>query len=123
MKVDVQLQLRQLDTALTTLCAARDALKDTAGLDASWATQIAGRAPANFCCRKGCPTLKYAEALRTLEELDKMFLGLEAQKRHSLRAKLTSFQTIKCLPIGSPPLERGLGASSSGSFLRGLAAT
>ena len=100
MKVDVQLQLRQLDTALTTLCAARDALKDTAGLDAAGLRKLQGE-HSELLLQEKDAQLKYAEALRTLEELDKMFSGLEAQKRHSLPG------------LNSPPSRR------SSAFLSG----
>jgi hypothetical protein len=126
MKVEVQLQLRQLDTALTTLRTATDTLNNMAGPDAAGLRKLHGEYNELLLQNKDAQ-LQYTEALKMLEELDKMFPGLDSHNRHSVslpyRAELTIFQTIKQLNIESSPLEGEFGAPSSRSFLRSLAAT
>jgi len=98
MKVEVQLQLRQLDTALTTLRAATGALNDTTGPDAAGLRKLHGEYNELLLQNRNAQ-LRYTEALKMLEELDKMFSGLDAHNRHRFpflyRAELTIFQTIK----------------------------
>lgn len=127
MKVEVQLQLRQLDTALTTLRTATDTLNNITGPDAAGLRKLHGEYN-ELLLQNEDAQLQYTEALKMLEELDKMFPGLDSHDRQRLlflhcRAELTIFQTIKQLNIESSPLNGGFGASSSRSFLRSLAAT
>jgi separase len=81
MKVEVQLQLRQLDTALTTLHAASDTLNDMAGPDAAKLRKLYGERSELLMHDKDAQ-LRYTEALKMLEELDKMFSGLDGHNRY-----------------------------------------
>jgi tetratricopeptide (TPR) repeat protein len=126
MKAEVQLQLRQLDTALTTLHAATNVLNDITGPDAAKLRMLHGEHSELLLQDKDAQQ-QYAEALKMLEELDKMFLGLEAHSRYRIpylcKTKLTPFQTVKHFSIEPSPLKGQLGATSSRSFLRCPAAT
>ena len=81
MKVEVQLQLRQFDTALTTLRAATNALDDITGPDAAGLRKLYGEHGELLSQYKDAQQ-QYTEALEMLEELDKKLSGLEAQNRH-----------------------------------------
>ena len=81
MKVQVQLQLRQLDAALTTLRAASDTLNDMASPDTAELRKLYGEHSELLSHNKDA-RLQYGEALKVLEELDKMFPGLEVHNRH-----------------------------------------
>lgn len=83
MKVEVQLQLRQLDTALTTLNAATNALNDLTGPGAARLCKLHGE-HSELSLQDKDAQQQYTEALKVLEELDKMFLRLETHKRHSI---------------------------------------
>lgn len=127
MKVEVQLQLRQLDTALDILGVATNALNDITGPDAAGLHKLYGEHSELLLHNKDAQQ-QYTEALTMLEELDKMFFGLEAHKRHCIpyyfcKAVLTPFQTAKHFAIESSPLKGELGATSSRPFLCSLAAT
>jgi separase len=94
MKVEVQLQLRQLDTALNTLRAATDTLNDIVNPDAAELRKLHGEYNELLLQNKDAQLL-YTEALRMLEELDKMFSGLDARNGHEFpflcRAELMIF--------------------------------
>jgi separase len=126
MKVEIQLQLRQFDTALTTLHAATDALNDITGPDAARLRKLQGE-HSELLLQDKDARQQYTEALKMLEELDKMFLGLEAHKRYCIpylcKAELTPFQTVKPFSIKFSPLEGELRATGPRSFLRSLAPT
>jgi separase len=126
MKVEAQLKLRQLEGALTTLRAATDTLNDITGPDAAGLHKLHGEYNELLSQNKDAQ-LRYMEALKMLEELDNMFSGLDAHKRHGLpflhRAQLTILKAIKQLTIQSSPLKRESRAPSPRSFLRSLAAT
>jgi separase len=126
MKVEAQLKLRQLEGALTTLRAATDILNDVTGPDAAGLHKLHGEYNELLSQNKDAQ-LRYTEALKMLEELDRMFSGLDAHKRHRFpfhyRAPLTIFQTIEQLTIQSSPLKGESGAPSPRCFLRSLAAT
>ena len=128
MKVEIQLQLRQLDTALTTLRVATNALNDMTGPDAAGLRKLHGEYSELLLQNKDAQQ-QYTDALKMLEELDETFSGLEAHNRYQIplpfQSGLTPFQTVKCLSFESPPLKlKGdLGATGSRSFLRSLAAT
>ena len=126
MKVEVQLKLRQLEGALTALRTATDALNDISGPDAAGLHKLHGEYNELLSQNKDAQ-LQYTEALQMLEELDRMFSGLDAHKRHGFpfhyQVQLTIFQTIKRFAIQSSPLKGGSGTPSPHSFLRGLAAT
>ena len=81
MKVEVQLQLRQLDTALTTLRVATNALNDMTGSDAAGLRKLHGEYSELLLQNKDAQQ-QYTDALKMLEELDKMFSGLEAHNRY-----------------------------------------
>ena len=108
MKVEVQLQLRQLDTALTTLHAATNTLNDLTGPDAARLRKLQGEHSELLLQDKDAQQ-QYTEALEMLEELDKTFLGLEAHRRHYIpylcKAELTPFQTVKSFSVESSPLK------------------
>ena len=126
MKVEVQLQLRQLDTALTTLRAATNTVDGITGPDAARLRKLDGEYNELLLQNKDAQ-LQYTVALQMLEELDKMFSGLDAHIRYEIsslcRAELTIFQTIKHLTVESSPPKGEFGAPSPCSFLRSLAAT
>ena len=82
MKVEVQLQLRQLDSALTTLRTATDALTDMMSPDAAKLHKLYGE-HSELLLQDKDAQLQYTEALKMLEELDKMFPGLDGNNRHS----------------------------------------
>ncbi len=94
MKVEVQLQLRQLDTALATLRAATDTLNDIVNPDAAELRKLHGEYNELLLQNKDAQ-LRYTEALKMLEELDKMFSRLDAQNGHGFpflcRAELMIF--------------------------------
>ena len=108
MKVEVQLQLRQLDTALTTLHAAADTLNDLTGPDAAGLRKLQGE-HSELLLQNNDAQQQYTKALEMLEGLDKMFLGLEAHKRCCIplpiKAELTPFQTVKRFSVESSPLK------------------
>jgi separase len=81
MKVEVQLQLRQLDAALSTLRAASDTLNDMAGPDTAKLRKLYGE-HSELLSHNRDALLQYTEALKMLEELDKMFLCIQAHNRH-----------------------------------------
>ncbi len=81
LQVELQLQLRQLDTALTTLRAATDVLNDMTSPDAAGLHKLCGEYNELLLQDKDA-RLQYAEALKMLEELDKTFSGLGAPTRH-----------------------------------------
>jgi separase len=81
MKVEVQLQLRQLDAALTTLHAASDTLHDMASPDTAKLCKLHGEHSELLLHDKDAQ-LQYTKALEMLEELDKMFSGLDRHQRH-----------------------------------------
>jgi len=128
MKVEIQLQLRQLDTALTTLRVATNALNDMMGPDAAGLRKLHGEHSELLLQNKDAQQ-QYTDALKMLEELDKTFSGLGAHNRYCIpflfKAGLTPFQTVKCLSFESSPfkLKGDLGATGSRSFLLSLAAT
>jgi separase len=105
MKVQVQLQLRQLETALTTLHAATNTLNDLTGPDAAGLRKLQGEHSELLLQNKDAQQ-QYTEALKMLEELDKMFLGLEAHKRHCIpylcKAELTPFSRRSSVSLSSP---------------------
>ncbi|KAH8987879.1 peptidase family C50-domain-containing protein [Lactarius akahatsu] len=70
LQVELQLQLRQLDTALTTLRAATDVLNDMTSPDAARLHKLRGEYNELLLQDKDA-RLQYAEALKMLEELDK----------------------------------------------------
>lgn len=126
MKVEAQLKLRQLEGALNTLRAATDTLNDITGPDAARLHKLHGEYNELLSQNKDAQ-LRYTEALKMLEELDRIFSGLDVHKRHRFpfyyRAQLTTFQKIKQLTIQSSPLKGDSGAPGPRSFLRSLAAT
>ena len=128
MKAEIQLELRQLDTALATLSVATNALNDMTGHDAAGLRKLHGEHSELMLQNKDAQQ-QYTDALKMLEELDKTFSGLEAHNRYWIpflfKAGLTPYQTVKCLSFKSSPLElKGgdLGATGPRSFLRSLAA-
>jgi hypothetical protein len=128
MKVEIQLQLRQLDTALTTLRVATNALNDMTGPDAAGLRKLHGEHSELLLQNKDAQQ-QYTDALNMLEKLDKTFLGLGTHNRYWIpflfKAELTPLQTVKCLSFESSPfkLKGDLGATSSRAFLRSLRAT
>jgi separase len=108
MKVEVQLQLRQLDTALTTLHAATNALNDLTGPGAAGLRKLHGEHSELLLQDKDAQQ-QYTEALKVLEELDKMFLRLETHRRHSTlylcKVELTPFQIVKQFSFESSSLK------------------
>ncbi|KAH9026737.1 peptidase family C50-domain-containing protein [Lactarius pseudohatsudake] len=70
LQVELQLQLRQLDTALTTLRAATDVLNDMTSPDAARLHKLRGEYNELLLQDKDA-RLQYAKALKMLEELDK----------------------------------------------------
>ena len=89
MKVEVQLQLRQLDTALTTLRAATNTVDGITGPDAARLRKLDGEYNELLLQNKDAQ-LQYTEALQMLEELDKMFSGLDAHIRYEIFFTLPS---------------------------------
>jgi separase len=89
MKVEVQLQLRQLDTALTTLRAATNTVDGITGPDAARLRKLDGEYNELLLQNKDAQ-LQYTEALQMLEELDKMFSGLDAHFRYEIYFTLPS---------------------------------
>ena len=81
MKIQVQLQLRQLDTALTTLHAASNTLNDITSPNAAELLRLHGE-HSELLLQDRNAQLEYTEALKMLEELDQMFSGLDAQNRY-----------------------------------------
>lgn len=81
MKIEIQLQLRQLDTALTTLRVATDALNDMTGPDAAGLRKLHGEHSELLLQNKDAQQ-QYTDALKMLEELDKTFSGLGAHNRY-----------------------------------------
>jgi separase len=81
LQAELQLQLRQPNTALTTLCAATDVLNDMTSPDAAGLHKLRGEYNELLLQDKDA-RLQYAEALKMLEELDKTFSGLGALTRH-----------------------------------------
>ncbi|KAI9509013.1 peptidase family C50-domain-containing protein [Russula earlei] len=79
MQVDIQLQLRQPDNALNTLRAATNALNNITGPDAAGLCKLYGE-HSELLLQDKDAQLKYAEALKMLEELDKTFLGLDGPR-------------------------------------------
>jgi separase len=124
MKVEVQLQLRQLDTALTTLRAATNALNDVTGPDAAELSKLYGE-HSELLLQDKDAQLQYTEALKTLEDLDKTFFGLYTHSRHAFpflcRTELTIFQTIELLSVEPSQLEGEFGTTSPRPLLRSLA--
>jgi separase len=80
MKVEVQLQLRQLDNALSTLLVAVNTLDGTTGPDAAGLSKLQGEYN-ELLSQNNDAQLRYAEALKLLEDLDKMFSGLDAHNK------------------------------------------
>jgi separase len=80
MKVEVQLQLRQLDNALSTLLVAVKTLNGTTGPDAAGLSKLQGEYN-ELLSQNNDAQLRYTEALKTLEDLDKMFSGLDAHNK------------------------------------------
>ena len=83
-KVEAQLKLRQLEGALITLRAATDTLNtlnDITGPDAAGLHKLHGEYN-ELLYQNNDAQIRYTEALKMLEELDGMFSGLDAHKRH-----------------------------------------
>jgi separase len=81
MEVEVQLQLRKLDTALITLREATITLDGITGPDAAGLRKLDGEYNELLLQNKDAQ-LRYTEALKMLEELDKMFSGLDTHNRY-----------------------------------------
>ena len=81
MKAGIQLELRQLDTALATLSVATNALNDMTGHDAAGLRKLHGEHSELMLQNKDAQQ-QYTDALKMLEELDKTFSGLEAHNRY-----------------------------------------
>ena len=81
LQAELQLQLRQLDTALVTLRAATDVLNDMKCPDAAGLHKLRGEYNELLLQDKDA-RVQYAEALKMLEELDKTFSGLGAPTRY-----------------------------------------
>ena len=82
LQAELQLQLRQLDTALVTLRAATDVLNDMKCPDAAGLHKLRGEYNELLLQDKDA-RVQYAEALKMLEELDKTFSGLGAPTRYA----------------------------------------
>ena len=83
LQVELQLQLRQLDTALTTLCTATDVLNDMSCPDAAGLHKLRGEYN-ELLLQDEDARLQYAEAVKMLEELDKTFSGLGAPTKYEI---------------------------------------
>jgi separase len=81
LQVELQLQLRHLDTALTTLRAATDVLNDMKCPDAAGLHKLRGEYN-ELLLQDTDARVQYAEALKMLEELDKTFSALGAPTRY-----------------------------------------
>ncbi|KAI9438648.1 peptidase family C50-domain-containing protein [Lactarius indigo] len=92
LQAELQLQLRQLDTALTTLRAATDVLNDMTSPDAAGLHKLRGEYNELVLQDKDA-RLQYAEALKMLEELDKTFSGLGPLSRRSTIASSSPVQS------------------------------
>ncbi|KAI0298727.1 peptidase family C50-domain-containing protein [Multifurca ochricompacta] len=82
MKVELELQLRQLDAALITLRTATASLDEITNLDVAELHKLCGERNELMLQDKDAQ-LQYAEALKKLEELDGLFSGLDAHTRRS----------------------------------------
>ncbi|KAH9171315.1 peptidase family C50-domain-containing protein [Lactarius sanguifluus] len=100
LQVELQLQLRQLDTALTTLHAATDVLNGMTSPDAAGLHKLRGEYNELLLQDKDA-RLQYAEALKMLEELDKTFSGLRPLPR---RSSIASPSPLKSTGGLEPPV-------------------
>ena len=83
LQAELQLQLRQPETALATLSAATDVLNDLTSPDAAGLHKLRGEYNELLLQDKDA-RLQYAEALKMLEELDKTYSGLGSLARYRL---------------------------------------
>jgi hypothetical protein len=90
LQVELQLQLRQLDTALTTLRAATDVLNDMKCPDAAGLHKLRGEYN-ELLLQDQDARVHYGEALKMLEELGKTFSGLGVPTRYG-----SSLRRLNC---------------------------
>lgn len=100
LQVELQLQLRHLDTALTTLRAATDVLNDMKCPDAAGLHKLRGEYN-ELLLQDTDARVQYAEALKMLEELDKTFSALGAPTR---RPSLSSPSSLRSTGNLDPPV-------------------
>ncbi|KAI0266095.1 peptidase family C50-domain-containing protein [Gloeopeniophorella convolvens] len=102
-KGEVQLQLGQLDAAHGTLTEAADTLPDAPGPDAAELRRLFGEHD-ELLRQDQDAQLRYAEALRMLEELDKKFSVLDGSGRRSSIPLSSSFLPGRSFEPPAPTL-------------------